>query len=308
MLSSSSAAAPLLSTEDVRLQEPSQLLMPVCQGEEPSDEPLPFIVHAQMLLRSTPSGEGQILEQEVPASCLTNTLAMVGPHFTCATNPITLALDKVKPYFNSLHNSADPVSDALENVKPHFNSMHSSTRPFQEFCVLAKPDGDGFKRLQLNLRHYRSNYTMGFFALSSASVLFSPASLVAIVILTAVWMTFLKKKNEDPEWTLQIGSYELSKTKQWIILDTLTGLVLLLAVGRHLVVAALITSIGATGHAVMHPLPECITDTSNAMETGSLRSLADGTPETPAALENQSIHPVPDDTLEAPAMSLDNMD
>jgi len=338
------------------------MMMSASQGQEPCDEPLPFIttdrpVFAQMLPCSTPMVQGQTVEEEVPASplaCITNTLERDRPNLTWVSNPMTMALDKVQPYFNSVHNSAAPVSDALDNVKPHFYSMQSSMRPFHEFCILTKPDGDGWNRLKVNLRHYRSNYTMGFFALSSAIVLFSPHSLfaigilaavwsiyytmgffalssaivlfsphslIAIGILAAVWSPFLKKKSEDPEWTLQIGSYELSKTKQWIILDTFTGFVLLFAVGMLflsvLVFAAVITSLAATGHAAMHPLPESITDTSDAMETGSLPPLADG--ETPAALENGSSYPLSDDTseaaidvrnvsLNAPAISLDNMD
>jgi len=315
MSSSSSVAAPFTcSSADLTqpiapsvdaVKEPLPLL--AYAVHEPSNEPLPFIMAnrplsnlgAQLLPCSTPSGPGEILEEEVPASkmaCITKALEKVRPHFTCAGNPVTLTLEKVQPYFNSIHNSAHPVTDALEKVKPHFRSMQTSMRPWDEFCVLAKPQGDGWKRLQVNVRHYRSNYTVSFFALSSAAVLFSPPSLFAIAVLTAAWMTILKK-SEDPEWTLHIGSYALSKTKQWIILDTLTGLVLLFVVGKHLVFAAFITSLAATGHAVMHPLPESIADTFDTMETGSLHQLPDGVLETPV--------PLPDHILETP-IALEN--
>lgn len=278
--------------------------MPSFPVQEPCDAPLPCVMidrpgrnlAAQLLPSSTPSepGDIEILDEEAKVVCFTKMWQKVGPDITSLGNHATLGLEKMKARFDSMHNSAHP----LDVVKPHFDSMQGSMRPWQEFCILAKPDGDGWQRLQVNLRHYRSNYAVGFFGLSSAYVLVSPPSLLAIGILTIVWMKFLKK-SEDHEWEVHLGSYELTKTKQWIALDMVTGLVLLFVVGKHIVLAALISSMAATGHGVMHPLP-FIMDSSDAMESGSLHPLPDHMLETSTALEDGSLH--------ASTSCLDNMD
>lgn len=156
----------------------------------------------------------------------------------------------------------------FDKVRPRVDSICASLRPWREFAILAKPEGDIMNRLQVNLRYYKSNYAVGFLSLSVGTVALSPSSLIAVAFLLMIWMKFLDR-DEDPEWRVRVRGYELGRPQQWLVLQTLSGVVLLFAVGPHFLHAALVACFFALSHAVMHPSPESLVDAADSFENSA---------------------------------------
>lgn len=159
------------------------------------------------------------------------------------------------------------IASVWDKCKPHLDSIRSSLRPWSEFAVLAKPQGDAMKRLQVNLRYYRSNYAVGWLSLSIVTVAVSPSSIIAVAILIMIWMKFIERE-EDMEWRVSIGGYELGRSQRWAILQIFSCLVLLFTVGKHFLHAALTAGFFSMAHAVLRPSPDALVDAMDSIENG----------------------------------------
>merc|ERR1712061_23406 len=128
-------------------------------------------------------------------------------------------------------------------------------RPWKEFLILSKPQADAQKRLQVNLTHFQINYAVIFLIQMVAAIVTNPQCLIVICVLAMVWVAFLKK-NDDPEWEVNIGGVSLGKTQRWMALSAITAVVLLSVVGQVFFSAAFFCAILVVLHGVLHPLPE----------------------------------------------------
>merc|ERR1719321_653860 len=107
-------------------------------------------------------------------------------------------------------------------------------------------------RLEANLVHFQMNYAIIFLLLMVISIIMNPKCLAVICVLVMCWMWFLKK-NDDPNWQLNIGGVELGKTQRWLGLSGITALVLLSVVGNVIFSAAFACGILVVLHGVLHP-------------------------------------------------------
>lgn len=120
-------------------------------------------------------------------------------------------------------------------------------------------------RLEANLTHFQINYACIFLIQCIVSIITNPHCLVAILVLVCVWMWFLKK-NDDPNWQVNIGGMDLGKTQRWLILCALSAVAFLMSVGNLLFSSAFATGIFVLLHGVLHPLPESGYDVAAALD------------------------------------------
>lgn len=164
------------------------------------------------------------------------------------------------------------VVPAFDKFRPHVETIRSGLRPWREFASLAKPAGFAYtgicNRLQVNLRYYRSNYAVGFLSFSIVALALNPQSLVVTCIIVLIWST------------LSIRGYELGRPKQWLVLEILSGFVVLFVAGKDLLNAGGVAFNFILCHAMVHPSPEPLT-------APTAESLTDST-DAVEALENGS--------------------
>eukprot|EP00747_Dinoflagellata_sp_TGD_P165395 gnl/TRDRNA2_/TRDRNA2_186608_c0_seq1.p1 gnl/TRDRNA2_/TRDRNA2_186608_c0~~gnl/TRDRNA2_/TRDRNA2_186608_c0_seq1.p1 ORF type:complete len:231 (-),score=58.53 gnl/TRDRNA2_/TRDRNA2_186608_c0_seq1:367-996(-) len=147
------------------------------------------------------------------------------------------------------------MQKALEPYQKRYGHYLSKIRPWREFLWLRKPNNDMRQRLEANLTIYQINYAVIFLILMIASIIMNPQCLVVICVLVIVWMSFLKK-NDDPNWMVEIGGIQLGKTQRWLALSGITAIVLLCVVGQIFFSAAFFCCVIIVVHGIMHPLPE----------------------------------------------------
>jgi general stress protein CsbA len=113
--------------------------------------------------------------------------------------------------------------------------------------------------LEVNLTHYQINYAILFLLQMVVAIITNPHCLVVICVLVLVWMVFLKK-NDDPNWEVNVGGVSLGKTQRWMVLSAITSIVLLCVVGQILFSAAFFCAVLVVIHGILHPAPEVGTE------------------------------------------------
>jgi hypothetical protein len=149
----------------------------------------------------------------------------------------------------------EDLKKAMEPIQKKYGHYLSKMRPWREFLVVSKPEGDIKKRLETNLTHYQINYAVVFLIQMIIAIVTNPHCLVVMCVLGLVWMGFLKK-NDDPNWEVNIGGMSLGKTQRWMVLSTITAIVLLCVVGQILFSAAFFCAVLVVIHGIVHPAPE----------------------------------------------------
>eukprot|EP00928_Gymnodinium_smaydae_P044153 TRINITY_DN29475_c0_g1_i2.p2 TRINITY_DN29475_c0_g1~~TRINITY_DN29475_c0_g1_i2.p2 ORF type:complete len:190 (-),score=57.43 TRINITY_DN29475_c0_g1_i2:159-728(-) len=152
-------------------------------------------------------------------------------------------------------NKVEEIKQALQPYKQKYGHYLSKIRPWREFLRLSKPEGDIKQRLEANLTHYQINYAVIFLVLMVVSIITNPHCLIVICVLALVWMAFLKK-NDDPNWEVNVGGMPLNKTHRWMVLTAITAIVLLSVVGQVIFSAAFMCAIFVIVHGVLHPAQE----------------------------------------------------
>jgi hypothetical protein len=148
----------------------------------------------------------------------------------------------------------EDVKKAIEPYQKKYGHYLQKMRPWGEFFRIAKPEGDIKRRLDVNLSHYQINYALLFLGQMIIAIVTNPHCLVVIGILAVVWMAFLKK-NDDPNWEVNVGGMEIGKTQRWIALSAITAIVLLCFVSQVLFEAAFFCAVLVGAHGVLHPPP-----------------------------------------------------
>lgn len=177
-----------------------------------------------------------------------------------ATAPLPKGLDGEMDGERVPMNKVEEIQKALEPYQKKYGHYLSKIQPWREFCKVGMPDkAQARNRLEANLVHYQINYAIIFLVLMIISIIMNPRCLVVICVLVMVWMWFLKK-NDDPNWNLEIGGVPLGKTQRWMGLSGLTALVLLSVVGNVVFSAAFMCAILVVVHGVLHAIPEAASD------------------------------------------------
>merc|ERR1712194_248773 len=152
-------------------------------------------------------------------------------------------------------NSLEQVQKVLQPYREKYSHYLGQMRPWREFCQWAEPEGDISKRLQSNLTYFQMNYALIFFVQMVIAIITNPKCVAVIVVLTLVWILFLKK-NDDVTWELSVAGMPLGKTQRWMILSGITAIVLLCVVGQVLFSAAFFSTILLMCHGIAHPIPD----------------------------------------------------
>eukprot|EP00413_Alexandrium_margalefii_P049789 CAMPEP_0204608408 /NCGR_PEP_ID=MMETSP0661-20131031/60295_1 /ASSEMBLY_ACC=CAM_ASM_000606 /TAXON_ID=109239 /ORGANISM="Alexandrium margalefi, Strain AMGDE01CS-322" /LENGTH=197 /DNA_ID=CAMNT_0051619917 /DNA_START=68 /DNA_END=661 /DNA_ORIENTATION=+ len=160
-------------------------------------------------------------------------------------------MDGEKPPMNHV----EEIQKALEPYQKKYGHYLAKLRPWREFLRLSKPEGDIKRRLEANLTHYQINYAIIFLVQMITAIVSNPQCLVVICVLALVWIGFLKK-NDDPNWEVNIAGMQLGKTQRWMALGAITAVVLLCVVGQILFSAALFCAMLVLVHGILHPVPE----------------------------------------------------
>eukprot|EP00746_Dinoflagellata_sp_MGD_P007457 gnl/MRDRNA2_/MRDRNA2_114757_c0_seq1.p1 gnl/MRDRNA2_/MRDRNA2_114757_c0~~gnl/MRDRNA2_/MRDRNA2_114757_c0_seq1.p1 ORF type:complete len:222 (+),score=51.02 gnl/MRDRNA2_/MRDRNA2_114757_c0_seq1:87-668(+) len=153
-------------------------------------------------------------------------------------------------------NRMEEMQQALEPYHKKYGHYLLKIKPWREFLAIGLPaPGQHRARLESNLVHFQMNYAVLFLVLMVVSIILNPKCLFVISILVLCWMWFLKK-NDDPNWTLNVGGVELGKTQRWMGLSAITALVLLSVVGNVIFSAAFGCAILVAAHGVLHPVAD----------------------------------------------------
>jgi hypothetical protein len=164
-------------------------------------------------------------------------------------------------------NKVEEIQKALEPYQSKYGHYLAKLRPWREFCWLSKPEGDMKRRLEVNLTHYQINYAVLFLIQMVLAIVMHPKSLIVICVLVLIWIAFLKK-NDDPDWQVQVGGMDLGKTQRWMVLVALTAIVLLTVVGQLFFSTAFFASLLVLAHGFLHPVPA-------HLETGKVGDVVD---------------------------------
>mmetsp|Transcript_25540 Transcript_25540/g.53968 ORF Transcript_25540/g.53968 Transcript_25540/m.53968 type:complete len:202 (+) Transcript_25540:78-683(+) len=159
-------------------------------------------------------------------------------------------MDGEKPAMNKV----EEIKKVLEPYQKRYGHYLGKIRSWREFVVLTKPQGDIKKRLEVNLTHYQINYAVIFLIQMVFAIVTNPQCLIVICVLSLVWMAFLKK-NDDPNWEVNVGGMALGKTQRWMVLAAITAIVLLCVVGQVFFSAAFFCAILVIMHGILHPPP-----------------------------------------------------
>jgi len=153
------------------------------------------------------------------------------------------------------------VSGMVEKAVPAFAQPGVETagkflqkaQPWRSFFLpLSVPTAaDGCSRLTANIYNFQTNYAILFVLQLGFAILFQPSALITIFITVTVWVFFLKK-NEDPDWKPVIGDVQLGSMQRWLLLGSVTAIVLLFVIGGAIVNTALMYIVGAFCHGILH--------------------------------------------------------
>lgn len=143
---------------------------------------------------------------------------------------------------------------ALEPYRERYGAYLKKMRPWKQFFSFAKPEGDLKARLEANLTHFQINYAIIFLIQCIWSLVMNPHCMAVVAVLVIVWMWFLKK-NDDPDWEVNIGGINLGKTQRWLVLCALSAVAFLVSAGNLLFSAAFAAGCLIAVHGMLHPVP-----------------------------------------------------
>jgi|Transcript_38007 hypothetical protein len=138
----------------------------------------------------------------------------------------------------SVGTAAIPTS--LQPVKETAGRFLQKAQPWREFLLpLSTPDASaGCARLMSNIYQFQTNYAILFVVQLVISILLQPSALMSIVLVTLVWVVFMKK-NDDPDWHPTLAGVQLGPMQRWLLLAAITALILLTVAGNTIFNAAL---------------------------------------------------------------------
>jgi len=148
----------------------------------------------------------------------------------------------------------EEIKKAIEPYREKYGHYLMQIRPWREFMQLSKPNGDMQNRLQVNLTHYQINYAVVMLLNMVIAIVMNPKCLIMMCVLALVWIAFLRK-NEDPNWEVNMFGMSLGKTQRWTVLSVATAIVLLFFAGQILFSAAAFCGVLVLAHAILHPVP-----------------------------------------------------
>eukprot|EP00930_Biecheleria_cincta_P086392 TRINITY_DN75698_c0_g1_i1.p1 TRINITY_DN75698_c0_g1~~TRINITY_DN75698_c0_g1_i1.p1 ORF type:complete len:243 (-),score=36.45 TRINITY_DN75698_c0_g1_i1:35-715(-) len=140
---------------------------------------------------------------------------------------------------------------ATQKYAQHF--ADSNIRPWSEFLGIEQ--GDSLKgRVITNLKVYQTNYLVMSGSLTLVGIVANLWSLFTLpmLVLMALWAAYLRFGN-SPQWeVIRIGSLEVCRAKQKMILCSITGFVMLMDIGPALLPVLLICILLVAWHAATH--------------------------------------------------------
>lgn len=145
------------------------------------------------------------------------------------------------------------VPTSLEPAKERASALLAGARPWKEFILpLSVPAGsESCGRVTANLYHFQANYAILFMVQLMFAVVLQPTELVTIAVIVILWFLFLKK-NGDPDWQVSIGGMQLGAWQRWLVLASITVIVMLIMCGSTIFSAAFFYIIVALVHGVVH--------------------------------------------------------
>jgi len=152
-------------------------------------------------------------------------------------------------------NKFDEIKMKLAPYAETYSHYLGKMQPWREFIIISKPQGDIKQRLEANLTTYQVNYAAVVLVQTLVAIVTNMRCLMVMFVMALGWAVFLKK-NEDPNWQLQVGGMDLGKKQRSYILAAVSGIVLLSVVGQVLFTAAFFGAITVLAHGVLHPPPE----------------------------------------------------
>lgn len=155
-----------------------------------------------------------------------------------------------------------PGSELETFLKPYQETASqyvTKVRPWREFAVLSKPTAlsEVRPRLEANLMHYRTNYSLGFIVLFVIGIVQNTWCIIIVCVLAAIWAAFLKKEESNDD-SLVIAGYALDRPRRRMALAALSAVVFLISTGQVLFQAAVICFALVAVHGALHPVPEAL--------------------------------------------------
>jgi len=149
--------------------------------------------------------------------------------------------------------TAAAVPASLQPVKERAGRFLSNAQPWRDFFIpLAIPSSsDACSRLTANIYHFQTNYAILFVVGLVLAIVAQPSALVSVLVTVAAWMLFLKK-NDDPEWSPQLGGVALGPVQRWLLMAGVTAIVLLFVAGSTIFNAAIMYLLAAIAHGILH--------------------------------------------------------
>lgn len=135
--------------------------------------------------------------------------------------------------------------------------LGGTLRPWRDFALpLARPTdaGEACSHAQRNLSYFQTNYALIFAIYMGINLLLTPHSLLTLLLLAVLWAWFLRK-NEDPNWEVNVGGVSLGASQRWFLLAGLSLLLVFIICGTIIFSSLTMFAIAALAHALLHKPP-----------------------------------------------------
>lgn len=150
-------------------------------------------------------------------------------------------------------NKLEEAQKFLEPLQAKYGGYIHMVKPWKSFFMVSKPSGALWKvRLEKNLAHFQFNYAALFAMVFIGAIVMNPRCLVMLIGLAAAWFFFLRK-NEDPEWVVEVGGVQLGKTQRWFGMTGISLFIIFIFVGQLIFSVAGMTGALVLAHGVSHP-------------------------------------------------------
>lgn len=141
-------------------------------------------------------------------------------------------------------------------LKERYGHYIVQCRSWREFAIMSRPTKDTAQiRLTSNVPYFQTNYAALFLVTFLIDVMITPSSLLVTLILLVAWF-FFAKKNEDPNWKVNVANMELGKTHRYLIALAVTAILLLVFLGGILFSVLGLVGTAVCVHGICHPSEE----------------------------------------------------
>mmetsp|Transcript_45758 Transcript_45758/g.106246 ORF Transcript_45758/g.106246 Transcript_45758/m.106246 type:complete len:204 (+) Transcript_45758:66-677(+) len=186
---------------------------------------------------------------------LTTDASVIGSATTDLDTPLPKGLDGTMDGERPPMSKMEEIKKIFSGVQEKYGHYVSHMKPWREFFTLSKPNNDLQARLRANVVYFQINYMMITAATIVVYIITDVRSVMCIAVMSLIWMAFLKK-NEDPNWEVNIGGMPLGKSQRQVVLGCISVIALICASAERVFAALFTAIILVCAHGVLHVIPE----------------------------------------------------